>query len=102
MTWSAEAAADIHAALADPVIYNGAGLTNEEIDAIKSDVEAGEFQGAGNTLRQVSFEVRQSALLEDPAKGDTIAEDGNNWKVNEIIRRDDIGAWWLIVEEAQA
>lgn len=99
MPWASDEAADIHAALAETVTYNGAGLTNAPIAAVKSDVPADDFSGSGRTLRQVSFEVRQSALPQAPAKGNTIVHDAKSWKVNDITRRDDIGGWLLIVEE---
>lgn len=102
MTWGAEEAADIHAAFADTVTYSGAGLTNAPIAAVKSDIAAEAFQGPGNTLREVSFEVLKSALPQAPAKGNTIVHDGTAWKVNEIRSRDDVAAWTLIVEEAQS
>ena len=107
MSWGVAAAADIAAAFEEdlPVRYTGAGLTDTPVAAVKSDVAASDFQGAGNTLRQVSFEIRQAALPSDPGKGDGIVEDdgdGLAWRVNDVTRRDDIGAWVLVVEEADA
>lgn len=103
MSWGGRAAADIHSAFAEdlPVRYTGAGLTAAAIAAIKSDVPGEPFQGAGKTLRTISFEVRQADLPQDPRKGNTIVEDdgaGAAWRVNEVRRRDDNEAWELIVE----
>jgi hypothetical protein len=104
VTWGAEAAAEIHAAYAEdePVRYTGAGLTNEPLAAVKYDVPAEAFQGPGNTLRQVTFEILQAALPQDPAKGNMIVENdgsGQGWRVNDITRRDDVFAWHLVVEK---
>lgn len=98
MAWGDEAAADIHAALSTPAVYNGAGLTSGPVAVIKRDVPASEFLGEGRTLRQISFEVRQEALPQAPAKGNTIVHDGTTWRVNDITRREDVGAWQLVVE----
>lgn len=100
MAWGDQAAADIHAALSEAVVYNGAGLTSATIAAIKRNVAAAEFIGEGHTLRQVSFEVRQAALPQAPAKGNTIVHGGITWRVNDITRRDDVGAWELVVDRA--
>lgn len=106
MTEFADAAADLHDAFADPIIYIGAGLDNASITGTKYDVPADTFQGAGSTARKVWFEVQRSDLPQAPAKRNTIrhvdpmtgAE--TLWSVIEPVRRDDIGAWDLIVEKA--
>jgi hypothetical protein len=105
--FEAAAAASIHATFAAelPVRYTGAGLINQPVQAVKSDTSAEPFQGAGNTLRQISFEIQQAALPGEPGKGNGIVEDdgaGQAWLVNDVTRRDDIGAWILVVEEADA
>lgn len=101
MSWAEKEAADIHAAFADQVRYTGAGLTNASIAAVKYDEDGEPFQGGGNTLRKVTFEVLRSALPQAPVKGNTIVEDdgaGQSWRVNDITRRNDIAAWQLVVE----
>lgn len=99
----AEALADIAGAFAMRVRYTGAGLADGEIDAVKSDDAAAAFQGPGEGLRTISFEVAQAALPQRPRKTDTLVEvdSGAAWKVNDITRRDDLAAWLLIVEEAE-
>lgn len=107
MNWgpaAANAAAAIHAAFREelPVRYTGAGVTNRSVAAVKVDIAADSFQGPGKTLRQISFEVQQCALPEPPGKGNRIVEldgDGTVWRVIDITRRDDVGAWVLIVEQ---
>ncbi len=98
---------DVHAAFAEPqpVRYTGAGLADAPLSAVKSEVPASDFQGPGaGTLRKVSFEVPIAALPGRPRKGNRLVEDdgaGEAWTVNQAERRADIGAWVLIVEEAQ-
>jgi hypothetical protein len=107
VSWGAEEVADIHAAFVEdlPIRYTGAGLVDAPVSAVRSDTAASEFQGAGSTLRQISFEILQADLPGVPAKGDTLVEDdgdGARWRVNEKRRRDDVGAWELIVEGVPA
>jgi hypothetical protein len=100
VNWGAAEAADIHAEFAEPVSYTGAGLVGGAVLAVRFDVGADPFQGAGETMRQVSYEVRQADLPERPRKGDGIDDATGSWNVSEVVRRDDVGAWRLIVIEA--
>ena len=104
----AAAQAAVRAAFGVGVLYVGAGLAAGEIVAVKSDTAALPFQGGGDTLRQISFEVAQADLPSEPDKGELLLEGTapwsadtvtSVWAVNDITRRDDIGAWVLIVEE---
>jgi hypothetical protein len=97
----AAALADIRAAYEEPVIYTGAGLVGATIAAIPSDSAALPFQGPGSTAREVSFEIGQASLPEEPRNGNLIQHGGKNWSVIDITQRDDIAAWVLVVEEAQ-
>ena len=92
-------AAEIHEAFAQPVIYTPDGGAPEEITAIYSDEPAPNFDGAGATLRTISWEVRQSDVA-NPQHDAMIEANGKVWRVNDITRRDDVGAWVLIVERA--
>lgn len=87
----------IREAFAIEVLYTGAGLAGVEVLAVKSDVPADAFQGAGSSLRQILFEIGQSALPQEPAQGDLLAEGGDVWRVTEVRRRDDVRAWELVV-----
>jgi hypothetical protein len=98
--FEATAAADIHAAFGEPITYTGAGLTDAEIIAIRSDTAALPFDGPGNTLRQVSYEVQKSDLPERPRLGNTISDATGIWSVNDITERTDVAAWVLIVDRA--
>lgn len=101
-----DAAADLHSAYADPIIYTGAGLDGATITGTKYDVVADTFQGAGSTARRVWFEVQQGDLPQAPAKRNAIQHTDpmtgatTNWAVIDIARRDDIGAFDLTVEKA--
>ncbi|WP_380873598.1 hypothetical protein ACFB49_42550 [Sphingomonas sp. DBB INV C78] len=97
----AAALAVIRGRYQDPVVYNGAGLDSAAIFAIFSERAAPAFQGPGDTAREVSFEIEQSALPERPRKGNTITDvaTGITWRVIEPTERNDIGAWVLVVEE---
>lgn len=104
MTPGEEAAqAAIRAAYGLPVKYTGASLTAATVIAIKSDSAAGAFQGPGDTLREISFEIEQSDLPERPRKGNLIVEKdgaGQVWKAIDITQRDDIDCWKIVVEES--
>ncbi|HEV7658829.1 MAG TPA: hypothetical protein VGO55_03185 [Allosphingosinicella sp.] len=97
----AAALADIRAAYEEPVIYTGAGLDGETIMAIPSDSAALPFQGPGSTAREVSFEIAQALLSEEPRNGNLLQHGANHWSVIDITQRDDVAAWLLVVEEAQ-
>lgn len=91
----------IHNAFAKTVQYTGAGLSADDISAVKFDQPADPFQGPGSTARMIKFEILKSALSVKPDKEDEIVEaSGVDWSVIDITDRDDIGAWHLIVERA--
>lgn len=94
---AASAAAAIHGAFASTVIYAPKSGSQISLTAVRSDEAAGNFMGAGATMRTVSWEVRQSDVAA-PSKGDAILADDIEWRVIDITRRDDVGAWVLIVE----
>lgn len=97
------AAARLHARMAKPVAYTGAGLTGDIVAAVKADVSAQSFDRSGQSLREASFEVRKEALPADPGKGNLIAENsgaGRIWSVIDVAERDDVDAWLLTVEIA--
>lgn len=105
MTDWATAAASIHAAFADPILYSGGVLSDEPLTAVKSDVPADGFQGAGSTARHVSFEIRKADLPVQPGKGHVIEHTDpmtgitGRWSVIERVSRDDVGSWELTVEK---
>jgi hypothetical protein len=100
LDFEAAAAETIAATFAAAIVYTGAGLDRATIPAIRTERSAEPFEGPGATLREVAFEVRQEHLPEDPRKSDLIEDGDDQWQVNDITRRDDVGAWRLIVVRA--
>ena len=94
--------AEIHAAFAEEVIYTGAGLTAGAVAAIPRDVDASGFMGSAGSVRTKSFEIQQAEFTDAPAAWDElVTADGTIWRVTEAQRRDDVGAWILVVEHAE-
>lgn len=81
----------------EQILYSGAGLSAAPLWAIRSDVAAPDFQGSGRSLREISYEIEQADLLEEPRKSDTLIHRGRIWRVEDRTRRDDIGKWVVIV-----
>jgi hypothetical protein len=99
--WDAAGAA-IVAAFADPepIIYTQAGIVlPDPIRVVRSDDSAPTFAGPGSTLRKITYEVPQSALPAEPTKKDRFEHRGRRWAVQDKTRRDDIGAWLLVVTD---
>lgn len=83
------------------VTYAGGGLPDPtDVAVIWSDVAGDDFQGPGNTIRAVSFEIDRSLLSQRPAKSDRITRKGSVWAPIEVIDRDDVDAWTVHVERA--
>lgn len=104
--WEEAELASIHAAFATPVGYtiNGSGDDPVNLPAVRSTVSAEDFTGPGNSRRITRFEIRYDGFASafgrgEPANGDMIDEDGRYWRVIEVIRRDDVGAWSVAVEK---
>ena len=99
------ALADIHSVFAQEVLYTGGGLTDEAIAAVESDDAAADFMGTGDGLRSRSYEIRFAAwtaagALGEPEKDDLLTDaEGAVWTVIDPVRRSDIAAWVLMVEE---
>lgn len=92
-------AAEIHDAFALSVIYRANdGVAGKPVTAVKSDMAAPSFDGAGATARHVSFELRKADVPERPTKAATLTEGAIVWHVNDTTDRDDIGAWSVTVE----
>ena len=92
-------------AFADPerIIYKQDGVVLPPIQAIWTDDAAAGFAGAGSTLRKLTYEIQQSDLPKRPSKTrDSFKHRGRRWEISDVTRRDDIGAWWLVVVDAGA
>lgn len=92
-------AAEIHAAFAQPITYKPHGGALQQLAAVYSDGAAPNFDGMGASLRTIRWEVRQADVAE-PELGAEISANGKTWRVVDITRRDDVGAWELIVEQS--
>ena len=90
----------IHAGFADPITYTGAGLALDPITAVYSNEAAEPFAGKGKSARLVTFEVQYEDLPRRPAKADRIQHSTGLWRPIEIVDRDDVGAWEIVVERA--
>lgn len=96
----ASALAVIRQQYAVEITYTGAGLSGGAITAIPIDESAPSFQGPGETVQSLTFEIAKSLLPGTPRKGDIIGGfRGRDWTVIERTDRDDIGAWLVTVEQ---
>jgi hypothetical protein len=93
----AAALATIRQAFGIPVLYSGGALVEKPISAIKSDVPADAFPGVGNTARRITFEIGQDVVPDEPDKECRIMEGETIWRAIDITRRDDVGAWEVVV-----
>lgn len=95
-----DALAAVFAAFADTLItYTGAGLAAPtDMLVVWSNVAGDDFQGPGNTTRTISCEIRKSMLPGRPAKADTLKRGVEIWGPNEVVDRDDVGAWQIVLE----
>lgn len=98
------AASVFFTAFADPerILYTQDGVVLEPIRAIRTDSAAAGFEGPGSTLRELTYEIQQSDLPKRPTKRDSFIHNGQRWEISDVTRRDDIGAWWLVVVDAGA
>lgn len=98
--YEAAALAAIRQHYAVSVTYTGAGLAGDTITAIPIDAGAPVFQGPGDTLQSLTFEIDKSLLPGTPRKGDIIGGfRGRDWSVIERTERDDVEAWLVTVEQ---
>lgn len=86
----------------EPIIYTQDGVVRDPIRAIYMDDAAAGFPGAGSTMRKLTYEVQQSDFPQRPSKRDSFTHKGHRWEISDITRRDDVGAWWLVVVDAGA
>lgn len=93
--------AAIRATYGAPVRYTGAGLADEPVTAIRSDMMAAAYEGAEGRPGSISFEIDKSALPEQPRKKNTIIEaSGKRWSVIDRGENTEVDAWVLYVEES--
>lgn len=98
-------AAAIFAAFADPepVVYSQRGVAlPAPVRAVRSVDAAPAFAGPGDTLRSTTYEIRQADLPDEPTAKDSFTHRGRRWRVSNVTRDDDAGAWLLMVTDAGA
>lgn len=102
-SWEEDALEAIRATWGELVLYTGAGLAEAELIAIPAQDDAPSFHGAGQSLRKQVWEVKQADLPDAPANGNLIQEvvRGWKWRVIDISRLDDVGAWQFVTERAE-
>ena len=81
----------------EPIIYTQAGVELPSMPAIRSDIAAPTFDGPGATLRSIIYEVQHANFPARPTKSDSFTHRGHRWRVEDVSRRDDVGAWELTV-----
>lgn len=100
--------AAIDAVMQDPdaLIYTGAGLVSQPVQAVRLDGPADEFDShvQGNSLRRVEYEVDPvaSGMTADPRKTNSFTHRGRRWVVEQATWRPELGRWRLIVADAGA
>jgi len=95
------ALAAIDAAFGETVSYSGPGVADPiDLRVIWSDVSGEAFQGAGNTVRTITCEVRKSLLPVQPNKTSRIVRGAITWKPQQVVDRDDVAGWVVTLERA--
>lgn len=97
------ALAAIHGAFAKPVHYFRGSEPAQEIAAVRTHGAGDLFMDHQQNVRQLAFEIHKAAIFGEPEKGDRLIEqagDGARWSVIEVIDRDEIDAWMLMVKSA--
>lgn len=95
----ADALAAIHAAFSVSVDYTGTGLSEAGLAAVRTQGEAPVFAG-DISVRERGYEIRRADLSRRPIDGDTVTDAGTDYRVIEVIDRDDVDAWVVMVEAA--
>lgn len=102
MLGSSAALSAIRAAFGEPVRYvhvTGAQPI-DPLSVIWSDVAGDAFQGPGNTTRTVTAEIEVGAVPGRPDKRTRLTRAAVEWKVIEVVDREDVNAWVVTLERA--
>lgn len=95
------ALARLHSRLGASVTVTGAGLTAASRLAVISNAPGDAFQGAGRTMRRVTFHFRRADLPAAPTKTMTITDGSATvWRAIDIINRGDVDGWDVVAERA--
>ena len=97
----AAAAAAIDAAFAETVTYLGDGFaTPTDLTVIWSDEPGDSFEGAGNTTRRITAEIRKEKLSQRPSKAGRLTRKGITYKPQQVTEVDTVEAWTVVLERA--
>jgi hypothetical protein len=91
------ALSDIAAAFAQPVTWQQNGQTVPAA-AVAFNTRGDDPIGTGNSVRQRGFEIPKASLPFEPANGDLITDDGQQWRVIDVMDYDEARAWRVQVE----
>jgi hypothetical protein len=93
------ALSDIAAAFAQPVTWNQkSGLSNYATSAVAFNARGDDPIGTGNSVRQRGYEIPKASLPFQPANGDTITADGQQYRVIDVMDYEEARAWRVQVE----
>ena len=93
--------AAIRAAFGEPVDYqHAAGGVITGLSVIWSDVAGDPFQGPGNTTRHITAEIEMLSVPGRPTIQTRLTRKGVEWKVIQVVDRDDVEAWVVTLEKA--
>lgn len=91
----------INAAFAGPVTYAQGATVLADVPAIPMNNAGAGLFGDGGNIRQRGYEIQWADLPGlTPVNGDLITDDGQQWRVLEVINYREAAAWRLPVEEA--
>lgn len=78
-----------------------AGQPIDALRVIRSHDDAGDLGVSGTARRATRFEIAQGALDRPPQKGDAVEASDGIWRVIEVKRHPEIGAWIVNVEDGR-
>jgi hypothetical protein len=101
--WDSANAA-IVAAFVDPerIAYTRAGATLPPVPAVRSEYAAPRFEGPGQTLLRITYEIQASDMPTRPANGEHFTHRGRRWRVTQVGDVEAGPAWLVTVVDAGA
>jgi hypothetical protein len=91
------ALSDIAAAFAQPVTWKQNAQT-VATKAVAFNARGDDPIGTGNSVRQHGYEIPKVSLPFQPANGDTITDDGQQYRVIDVMDYEEARAWRVQVE----
>jgi hypothetical protein len=91
------ALSDIAAAFAQPVTWKQNAQT-VPAQAVAFNARGDDPIGTGNSVRQRGYEIPKASLPFQPANGDTITDDGQQYRVIDVMDYEEARSWRVQVE----